>query len=57
MMTRRFFIGGAAGCFALGPSRILASAAESTGKALLTFGVVSDVHIALAKGGNSIAKA
>ena len=57
MMTRRFFIGGAAGCFALGPSRIFASAAESTGKALLTFGVVSDVHIALAKGGNSIAKA
>ena len=57
MMTRRFFIGGAAGCFAMGPGRIFASASEGAANALLTFGVVSDVHIALAKGGNSIAKA
>ena len=57
MMTRRFFIGGAAGCLAVGPGRVLASACASADGALLTFGVVSDIHIALAKGGKSIAEA
>lgn len=58
MITRRFFIGGAASCLAVGPGRIFAAdKAPAPGKLpLLQFGVVSDVHIALAKGGKSISK-
>ena len=58
MITRRFFIGGAASCLALGPSRIFASdgAVLPKKRPELQFGVVSDVHIALAKGGKSINK-
>ena len=58
MITRRFFIGGAASCLALGPSRIFASNASALPQKRpeLQFGVVSDVHIALAKGGKSINK-
>jgi predicted phosphodiesterase len=58
MMTRRFFIGGAAGLFALRPNRIFSAsgAAETFGTPALTFGVVSDVHIAMAKGGREVSK-
>jgi hypothetical protein len=58
MMTRRFFIGGAASCFALGAGRIFAakSPLAAAGKALLTFGVVSDVHIAMERGGKKLNK-
>ena len=57
-MTRRFFIGGAAGLFALRPNRIFSAsgAAETFGTPALTFGVVSDVHIAMAKGGREVSK-
>ena len=52
MLTRRFFIGGAASCLALGPNRIFAASngAFSQGRPNLTFGVVSDVHIGLRRG-------
>lgn len=53
MLTRRFFIGGLASTFALGPNRIFAAAGNQfkLGRPELTFGVVSDIHIAMAKGG------
>ena len=56
MQTRRFFIGGLASCFALGPSRIFAATKQvlPSGKPSLVFGVVSDIHISLAAGGKSI---
>ena len=55
-MTRRFFIGGLAGAFALGPRRIFATAPGvfADGKPALAFGLLSDVHIALAKGGRKL---
>ena len=55
-MTRRFFIGGIAGAFALGPRRIFAAepGAFTGGKPALSFGLLSDVHIALAKGGKKL---
>ena len=54
MITRRFFIGGAASLFASGPKRIFADAgAKVSGRPDLVFGVISDVHFALAKGGKS----
>jgi large subunit ribosomal protein L9 len=58
MLTRRFFIGGAASCLALGPNRIFAAAAGAVApdRPALTFGVISDVHIALAKGGKGFSQ-
>lgn len=58
MLTRRFFIGGAASCLALGPNRIFAAAAGAVvpDRPALTFGVISDVHIALAKGGKGFSQ-
>ena len=55
-MTRRFFIGGLAGAFALGPRRIFAAepGAFAGGKPALAFGLLSDIHIALAKGGKKL---
>jgi len=55
-LSRRFFIGGLASAFALGPRRIFAAApgAFSTGAPDLVFGVLSDIHIGLAKGGASL---
>ena len=54
MITRRFFIGGAASLSALGPKRIFADVKEAViGRPDLVFGVISDVHFALAKGGMS----
>ena len=53
MITRRFFIGGAASAFALGPKYIFADAVASNERPQLSFGVISDVHFAMAKGGNS----
>ena len=56
MLTRRFFIGGAASCFALGPGRIFAATGETVaaGRPELSLGVVSDIHIALDKGGKRL---
>ena len=53
MLTRRFFIGGLASTFALGANRIFAAPGNvlDFGRPELTFGVVSDIHIAMAKGG------
>ena len=51
MITRRFFIGGAASAFALGPKYIFADAVASNERPQLSFGVISDVHFAMAKGG------
>ena len=55
-ISRRFFIGGLASAFALGPRRIFAAAPDAFagGKPALAFGLLSDVHIALAKGGKSL---
>ena len=53
MITRRFFIGGAASAFALGSKYIFADAVASNERPQLSFGVISDVHFAMAKGGNS----
>ena len=54
--TRRFFIGGLASAFALGPQRMFASepGAFAGGKPALAFGVLSDVHVALAPGGKKL---
>ena len=59
MVTRRFFIGGAASFLALRPNRIFSAscAAEACGNPELTLGVVSDIHIGLARGGREISKA
>ena len=56
MLTRRFFIGGIASAFALGPRRIFSapSGAFVGGKPLLAFGVLSDVHVCLAHGGERL---
>lgn len=53
MLTRRFFIGGLASSFALGANRIFAATGKAleSGRPELTFGVISDIHIAMAKGG------
>ena len=53
MLTRRFFLGGLASAFALGPRRIFAAppGAFTGGKPALTFGALSDVHLCLAPGG------
>ena len=58
MMTRRFFIGGAASFCALRPNRIFSatSPVEACGRPALTFGVISDVHIGMAKGGRELAE-
>ena len=55
-ISRRFFIGGLASAFALGPRRIFAAAPDAFagGKPALAFGLLSDVHIALAKGGKEL---
>ena len=55
-ITRRFFIGGLASAFAIGPRRIFAAApgAFTDGRPALSFGLLSDVHIALATGGRSL---
>ena len=56
MLTRRFFLGGLASAFALGPRRIFAAApgAFTGGKPALTFGALSDVHVCLAPGGEKL---
>ena len=55
-VSRRFFIGGLASMFACGPRRIFAAApgAFTGGKPALAFGLLSDVHVALAKGGKAL---
>jgi len=55
-MTRRFFIGGLTSALAIGPRRIFAVApgAMAGGKPALSFGLLSDIHIALAAGGKSL---
>ena len=54
--TRRFFIGGLASAFALGPRRIFATAPGlfTGGKPALAFGLLSDVHVGLAPGGREL---
>ena len=54
-MTRRVFLG-MSGAFALGPRRMFAAppGAFAGGKPALTFGLLSDVHIALASGGKGL---
>ena len=53
MTSRRFFIGGLAGMFAAGPRRVFAAdpGAFTGGNPALSFGVLSDVHVGLSKGG------
>ena len=55
-VSRRFFIGGLASAFACGPRRIFAAApgAFTGGKPALAFGLLSDVHVALAVGGKAL---
>ena len=57
-ISRRFFIGGLAGCAVVGPRRIFAAApgAFTQGVPELAFGVLSDVHICLEKGGKKLKK-
>ena len=59
MLTRRFFIGGLASAFALGPRRIFSapSGAFTHGKPLLAFGLISDVHVCLAADGKNLREA
>ena len=54
-VSRRFFIGGLAG---FGLNRLFAAAPGvfTDGQPALTFGVLSDVHVSLAKGGEKLAK-
>ena len=56
MLTRRFFLGGLASAFALGPRRIFSAApgAFEGGTPALSFGVLSDVHVCLAPGGEQL---
>ena len=56
MLTRRFFLGGLASAFALGPRRIFSAppGAFMGGKPVLTFGALSDVHVCLAPGGEKL---
>ena len=58
MVTRRFFIGGLAGMFALGPRRVFAAAPGvfTSGTPALSFGVLSDVHIGISKGGKALSQ-
>ena len=58
LITRRFFIGGAGSFAALGPRALFAAKPGTFDKGLpeLTFGVLSDVHVCLAKGGGSLEK-
>lgn len=58
MLTRRFFIGGLASTFALRANRIFAAAGNQfeLGRPELTFGVISDIHIAMKKGGESLSE-
>lgn len=55
-MTRRFFIGGLASAFSLGPCRLFSAPGGlfTAGKPLLSFGVLSDVHVCLEKGGDRL---
>jgi len=57
-VSRRWFIGGAASLFLGRPGRIFAdeTGAFSQGRPELSFGVLSDVHISLDKGGKSFRK-
>ena len=56
MLTRRFFLGGLASAFALGPRRIFSAppGAFTGGKPVLSFGALSDVHVCLAPGGEKL---
>ena len=56
MLTRRFFLGGLASAFALGPRRIFSAppGAFTGGKPILSFGALSDVHVCLAPGGEKL---
>lgn len=55
-ISRRFFIGGLAGCAVVGPRRIFAAEPGKfvQGRPELVFGVLSDIHIALALGGRKL---
>ena len=57
-VSRRFFIGGLASAFAAGPDRMFAAepGAFVGGKPALAFGLLSDVHVCLAKGGAALRK-
>ena len=56
MISRRFFIGGLASAFACGPRRAFTAppGAYTGGKPALAFGLLSDVHVCLAPGGESL---
>ena len=56
MFTRRFFIGGLASAIAAGPRRLFAAPAGAFtgGRPALTIGVMSDVHVCLAPGGEKL---
>ena len=55
-VSRRFFIGGLASMFALGPRRVFAAApgAFTGGRPALSFGLLSDIHLGLAHGGGAL---
>ena len=57
-VSRRWFIGGLAGLLGARPGRVFADAAGvfAQGRPDLVFGVLSDVHICLEKGGKSFRK-
>lgn len=57
-VSRRFFIGGLAGFAAMGPRQVFAATPGKfvCGTPELAFGVLSDVHICLAKGGRKLKK-
>ena len=56
MVSRRFFIGGLASALACGPRRMFAAppGACTGGRPALAFGLLSDVHVCLAPGGESV---
>ena len=55
-ISRRFFIGGLASAMVLGPRRLFSAPQDAFagGKPALTFGLLSDIHIALDKGGRQL---
>ena len=55
-VSRRFFIGGLSSALAFGPRRVFAAAPGSFagGRPSLAFGLLSDVHVGLARGGKGL---
>ena len=55
-ISRRFFIGGLASAMVLGPRRLFSAPQDAFagGKPALTFGLLSDIHIALDIGGRQL---